>query len=68
MMKAMWDEEHRLEGTVASALQQIKIMESEKIIKEGLQKTNDTWRIKEEARALAGVWGFGQECHLPRGC
>ena len=43
-------------------------MESERIVKRGLQMSNDTWRIKEEARALAGVWGFGHEQHQAQGC
>ena len=34
-------------------------MESEQIIKEGIRRTGDTWRIKEEAGALASMWvGF----------
>ena len=34
----------------------------------GPQMSNDTWRIKEEARALAGVRGFGHEQHQAQGC
>ena len=64
----MWREANRGAGTVASALRQIKLMESEQVVKRGLQMSNDTWRIKEEARALAGVWGFGHEQHQAQGC
>ena len=66
--QVMWEEAHRSEGTIASALRQIQLMESEQMVKKGLQMSNDTWRIKEEARALAGVWGFGHEQHQAQGC
>ena len=66
--QVMWEEAHRSEGTIASALRKIPLMESEQMVKKGLQMSNDTWRIKEEAQALAGVWGFGHEQHQAQRC
>ena len=63
MTQVVWEEANWSEGTVASALSasQIQLMESEQIVKRGLQISNDTWHIKEEVQALTGVWGFGHE-------